>query len=122
MSTDRIDIARDRSRVDANHSGRTPVAASDLGAIGAHPGARITMYLDHYLLAGRLEYFACFACGTAVEPKPVRATDTHGRERRCGGCGLEAALPLQVAVSEGWLHVMDAEGRVLNDTRQVGPA
>lgn len=87
-------------------------------SIAAHPGARITMHLDRYLRAGRFDHYACFSCAAVSEPKPIRNTDTHGRERRCGCCGAESALPLAVAVKEGWLQVLDAKQRVLNDQVQ----
>lgn len=85
-------------------------------AIAAHP--RITMHLDRYIRAGKFDHRACFSCGAVSQPQPIRQTDTNGHERRCGSCGAEAALPVEVAVKEGWLHVLDAAGRVLNDACQ----
>ena len=103
---------------DATSAVRPTRPASDRGAIAAHPGARITMHLDPYIRAGKFDYRACFSCGAVSQPRPIRHTDTSGRERRCGCCAAEAALPLDVAVKEGWLHVLDAAGRVLNDRVQ----
>ncbi len=84
--------------------------------------ARITMTLERYLRAGRLSLLACASCGSVSEPMPVRQGDTHGRERRCGLCGKEAALAVDVALREGWLEVIDSNGRVLNDRQSPGVA
>lgn len=71
--------------------------------------ARVTMALDRYLRAGAFSHRACFSCGSVSEPMPARQNDTHGRERRCGVCGKESALPLDTAVREGWLHVVGGD-------------
>lgn len=101
---------------DPTSAARPTRPTSDATAIAAHP--RITMHLDRYIRAGKFDYCACFSCGAVSQPRPIRHTDTNGRERRCGCCTAEAALPLDVAVKEGWLHVLDAAGRVLNDRVQ----
>lgn len=66
---------------------------------------RTAMRVEDYLRAGTLGHHACFACREVADPRPVRAPDKPGRERRCGACGQESALPLDVALREGWLQV-----------------
>lgn len=73
----------------------------------------IVMSLRDYL--DDRDSHACFACGSVGEPAPRNAKDSEGRERRCIACSHESALPLDVACREGWLRVLDSDGRVLND-------
>lgn len=80
--------------------------------------ARITMSLADYLSRGRRDSYACVQCGHVGEPRPVGLNGVHGMERECSACRNYCALPLEQAVSEGWLRVLDAAGRVLNDTCQ----
>lgn len=79
---------------------------------------RITRSLRVYLEQGRRGSFACFSCRSTCAPIAVGIADLSGAERRCGACGQQAAVPLEQAVREGWLRVIDGGGRVLNDTRQ----
>lgn len=77
---------------------------------------RITLTLSAYLERGRENAFACFSCREISVPKPTGLNDTHGRERRCGACGQQSAVPLEIAARETWLRVIDADGRILTDT------
>lgn len=79
----------------------------------------IVMSLRDYL--DERDTYACIACGTVAEPAPRNARDSEGRERRCIACSQESALPLDVAAKEGWLRVLDSDGRVLNDRQAAVP-
>ena len=83
---------------------------------------RAVMSLRDYLKHGRTDHqpMACFACGRIDHPRPIDPTDT-GRERRCLHCGQQSALELPQAVSEGWLRILDDEGRIHNDRQVVVP-
>lgn len=96
------------------------VSAAAIATPSAQPGTdvtepRIIRSLRVYLEEGRRGYFACFACRATSAPARVCLSDTHGRERRCGACGQQCAVPLEQAVREGWLQVIDSEGVVQND-------
>ncbi len=66
-------------------------------------GARIT------------DFHACVSCGHLGEPRPLGLHGLHGVERECAACGNHCAVPLGQAADEGWLLVLDAEQRVLNE-------
>lgn len=78
----------------------------------------ITMSLRSYLAHGRAGSRVCFSCRQIGVPLPPSCNDLHGMERRCFACMQESALPLQVAVREGWLSVLADDGSIQND-RQV---
>lgn len=79
----------------------------------------ITLSLRSYLAHGRAGSRVCFSCRQIGVPLPPSCSDLHGMERRCFACMRESALPLEIALREGWLAVVDDDGRVLNDTRQA---
>lgn len=73
------------------------------------------MPLEEYISRGAAQERACFSCGRVSLPQPPSCNDLHGIELRCGLCGSESALPLENGVREGWVQVIDAEGRIQND-------
>jgi len=126
VSMDRMNVHRDRSRVESDRSERATVSRATVSPIAAHPrpgtpmprSPRITMSLSAYLLAGRLDHRGCFACGTVGVPNPPMPDDAIAKESRCGRCNAAAALAVSQAVREGWLEVRDDSGRRLNDRVQ----
>lgn len=70
---------------------------------------RATITRAAYLDGWRRGAYACFGCGTVARPRQLTVTEeaAGARERHCGECRAACALPLETAVSEGWLVVTE---------------